>query len=136
MYIIPGFPRRTHSTDSFAVGSCVRNARIICRGKVVPPRALYVAHYKHVCAFMKVNTLFKKTHHHNRYSKCLPSTLKHASSLLKRLFDTSFSSLASIDVIVSRMLCFSSFNVWGLFEYILSLNFPTDKNHTDLSLGT
>jgi hypothetical protein len=49
----------THSSESFAVGLCVRNARVICRGKLLPPCARYAVHCKHVCAFLKVNTLFK-----------------------------------------------------------------------------
>jgi hypothetical protein len=57
--ILPGIPRRTHSPDSFAVGLCVKNARVFCRGKLLPPRAWYATHCKHVCVFLKVNTLFK-----------------------------------------------------------------------------
>jgi hypothetical protein len=57
--IIPGVSRMTHSSDSFAVGLCVRNARVFCRGKLLPPRAWYAAHCKHLCAFLKVNIMFK-----------------------------------------------------------------------------
>jgi hypothetical protein len=38
---------------------CMRNASVICREKLLPPRAWYAVHFKHVCAFLKVNTLFK-----------------------------------------------------------------------------
>jgi hypothetical protein len=37
----------------------MRNASDICRGKLLPPRAWYAVHCKDVCAFLKVNTLFK-----------------------------------------------------------------------------
>jgi hypothetical protein len=37
----------------------MQNASVICREKLLPPRALYAVHCKHVCAFLKVNTLFK-----------------------------------------------------------------------------
>jgi hypothetical protein len=81
--------------------------------------------YEHRHAFLRVN---KRTHC-NSCSKCLPSALKQTSGLLERLFDTSLSSLTLIDVIVSQMLCISSFIMWGLFEYTLFLlGFPTDKN--------
>jgi hypothetical protein len=99
-----------HTPVTFAVGLCVRNARVICRGKLLPPRASYVAHCKHVCAFLKVNTLFKG----------LTVDAQNVSLLLLNLLQVSwkdcFSSLTSIDEIVSRMLCLISSNVWGLFE--------------------
>jgi hypothetical protein len=47
---LPGIPRTTHSPDSFAVGLCMRNASVICRGKLLPLRAWYAVHFKHVCA--------------------------------------------------------------------------------------
>jgi hypothetical protein len=37
----------------------VQNARFICQRKLLPPCALYAVHFKHVCAFLKENTLFK-----------------------------------------------------------------------------
>jgi hypothetical protein len=37
--IIPGIPQTTHSPNSFAVGLCMRNASVICREKLLPPRA-------------------------------------------------------------------------------------------------
>jgi hypothetical protein len=49
----------THSSDSFAIGLCVQNARVICRRKLLLPRASYAPQCKHGCAFLKENTLFK-----------------------------------------------------------------------------
>jgi hypothetical protein len=37
--IIPGIPRTTHPPDSFAADFCMRNANVICREKLLPPRA-------------------------------------------------------------------------------------------------
>jgi hypothetical protein len=37
--VVLGIPRTTHSPDTFAVGFCMRNASVICRGKLLPPRA-------------------------------------------------------------------------------------------------
>jgi hypothetical protein len=79
---------------------------------------LAAVHSKHKHAFLKVNRIFTRTHHHSRCSECLLSVLKHTSSLLKILFDTSMSSLTR-DVIVSQMLCLSSCNMRELFEYTL-----------------
>jgi hypothetical protein len=56
---VSGVSRMTHSSDSCAIGLCVRNARVICRGKWLPPRVWYAAYCKHVCAFLKLNTSFK-----------------------------------------------------------------------------
>jgi hypothetical protein len=39
---VSGVPRMTHSSDYFAVGLYMRNARVICRGKLLPPRALHM----------------------------------------------------------------------------------------------
>jgi hypothetical protein len=79
------------------------------------------------CVLLKVNKLFKSTHHCNKCWKWIHSALKqtwkHCSVLVS-------SSLTLMDV---SQMCLSSSSVWGLFGWTLFFRFPTNKIR-DLSL--